>query len=222
MTVIIANIGTSDLAIKIDDYYYPVRFDRSEPNIDYSDLTDNEKSAWQQREAFIKDFICNELKVPLDSNGDFSFREFTSKLLEAYSHEPKTWHQRIRPGRILGVIQASQEPKFQANTAYIFVTDQLATVKQGYPSDSIHLFDILSKWFELELYKLKLKKIVIPQTISAIDQDGLLDYYYKFFVNEINNNETVLISIKGGTPQMQTALKIQAIAKKIRAYNHTP
>lgn len=215
MTVIIANIGTSDLAIKIDNYYYPVRFDRSEPNIDDSDLTDNEKSAWHQREAFIKDFICDELKVPLDSKGNFSFREFTSKLLEAYSHEPKTWHQRIRPGRILGVIRASQEPKFQANTAYIFVTDQLATVKQGYPSDSIYLFDILSKWFELELYKLKLEKVVIPQTISAIDQDGLLDYYYKFFVNEINNNETVLISIKGGTPQMQTALKIQAIASAI-------
>lgn len=214
MTVIIANIGTSDLTIKIDDYYYPVRFG-SEPNIDYSDLTDNEKSAWQQREAFIKDFICDELKVPLDSNENFSFREFTSKLLEAYSHEPKTWHQRIRPGRILGVIQASQEPKFQANTAYIFVTDQLETVKQGYPSDSIYLFDILSKWFELEFYKLKLKKVVIPQTISAIDQDGLLDYYYKFFLNEINNNESVLISIKGGTPQMQTALKIQAIASAI-------
>ncbi len=88
MTVIIANIGTSDLAIKIDDYYYPVRFDRSEPNIDYSDLTDNEKSAWQQREAFIKDFICNELKVPLDSNGNFSFREFTSKLEESQRVKP--------------------------------------------------------------------------------------------------------------------------------------
>ncbi|MBW4598420.1 MAG: hypothetical protein KME29_02100 [Calothrix sp. FI2-JRJ7] len=34
MTILIANIGTSDLLIKIDDYYVPVGFDRSEPNID--------------------------------------------------------------------------------------------------------------------------------------------------------------------------------------------
>ena len=31
MTILLANIGTSDLAIKIDDFYLPLGFDCSEP-----------------------------------------------------------------------------------------------------------------------------------------------------------------------------------------------
>jgi hypothetical protein len=39
--------------------------------------------------------------------------------------------------------------------------------------------------------------------------------YYNFF-NTLDSQEDILISIKGGTPQMQTALRIQAIASNIQ------
>ncbi len=44
MAILIANIGTSDLAIKIDDYYFPVGFEWNEPNLDKSGLTDDKYS----------------------------------------------------------------------------------------------------------------------------------------------------------------------------------
>jgi len=45
MAILIANIGTSDLAVKIEEYFIPVGFDRSEPNINIDDpaLTDDQK-----------------------------------------------------------------------------------------------------------------------------------------------------------------------------------
>lgn len=212
MTILIANIGTFDLAIKIDDYFMPIGFDRSEPNINYDGLNDIEKIVWEQelRLSYIAEYLCPELGVNVDK-GRFSFRELTHKILEAYQKNEETWHQRIRPGRIWGVIKSAIEPNFAVKELYIFVTDQPETEKQGYPSDSIHLFDILEKWFGREIPNLKLKKEVIPREIAANKQDPLLNHYYHFF-NKIQQNETVLISIKGGTPQMQTALKMQAIA----------
>ncbi|NER05868.1 MAG: hypothetical protein F6K17_26395, partial [Okeania sp. SIO3C4] len=64
--ILIANIGTSDLAVKkIEDInrYIPIGFDRNEPNIDYSDLTEEEKSNWEQelKPSFIRNFLCLEL-----------------------------------------------------------------------------------------------------------------------------------------------------------------
>lgn len=212
MTILVANIGTSDLAIKIDDFYIPIGFDRSEPNIDYQGLNDNEKAVWEEkfRLSYIAASLCLELNVNVDK-GRFLFRELTYKILEAYQKDEETWHQRIRPGRIWGVIKSAMEPNFKVREAYIFVTDQPETEKDGYPSDSIYLFDILSKWFKREIPNLRLKKEVIPKHIAANKQDPLLNHYYHFF-NQISRDDTVLISIKGGTPQMQTALKMQAIA----------
>ncbi len=212
MTILLANIGTSDLAIKIDDFYLPVGFDRSEPNVDYSGLTDNEKNIWERelRQEYIINVLCKELDVKVD-RGRFSFRELTCKILEAYKKNEETWHQRIRPGRIWGVINLAKEANFQVERGYLFVTNQLETETKGYPSDSIYLFDILEKWFKVEVPQLRLSKETIPQDIAANNQDQLLNYYYKFFTR-IDRNEVVLISIKGGTPQMQNALKIQVIA----------
>ncbi len=68
MAILIANIGTSDLAIKIDDYYFPVGFDRNEPNLDKSGLTDDESAAWERdfRQSFIENQLCSELGEKLD------------------------------------------------------------------------------------------------------------------------------------------------------------
>jgi hypothetical protein len=213
MTILIANIGTSDLSIKVDEYYFPVGFDRSEPNIDDLGLTDNEKNVWEQelRQSYITTLLCPELGININEKGKFSFRELTLKILQSYQQDEEFWHHRICPCRIWGVIKAAMQPKYAVTKAYIFVTDQPITEKQGYPSDSIHLFDILQKWFQREIPDLILKKELIPHYIPANDQDQLLNYYYQFF-NRIDREETVLISLKGGTPQMQTSLKIQAIA----------
>ncbi len=228
MAILIANIGTSDLAVKIDDYYIPVGFDRHEPNLDESGLTDDEKTIWERelRQSFIISDLCPKLGVPVKENKNgqksFSFRELTHKLLEAYERD-ENWHDRIRPGRIWGVLKtAHQDPNFQVQKAYLFVTDQPELIvdqksgkekpNPGYPSDSIHLFSILKKWFEREMPNLKLIDKVIPKDIAAVDRDELLNYYYKFLVTEINSEPELLIGIKGGTPQMQNALQIQAIS----------
>ncbi|MEZ2239641.1 hypothetical protein [Microcoleus sp.] len=232
--ILIANIGTSDIAVKIDDYYIPVGFDRNEPNLDESGLTEDEKTVWdaQLRQSYIISELCPELGVTVTEirNGQksFSFRELTQKLLAAYENDQTgTWHDRIRPGRIWGVLKtATQDQKFQVKEAYIFVTDQPEFIldpksgkqkfnQQGYPSDSIHLFSILKKWFQQEMPDLELIRQVIPENIPAVDRDGLLSYYYQFFFQHISSEQTILISIKGGTNQMQLALTMQAIASSV-------
>lgn len=232
--ILIANIGTSDLAVKIDDYYIPVGFDRTEPNLDESGLTEDEKTVWEKqlRQSYIISELCPELGVTVTENKNgqqsFSFRELTQKLLVAYENDKTgTWHDRIRPGRIWGVLQtATQNPQFQVKQAYIFVTNQPEFIldpksgkqkfnQQGYPSDSIHLFSILKKWFQQEMPDLELIRQVIPENIPAVDRDGLLSYYYQFFFQYISSGQTILISIKGGTNQMQLALTMQAIASSV-------
>lgn len=234
MAILIANIGTSDLTIKIDDYYIPVGFDRNEPNLDESELTDDEKTVWERelRQSYIISELCPELGVTVTENkkGEkkFSFRELTQKLLAVYEKdETGIWHDRIRPGRIWGVLQtATQDPNFQVKQAYIFVTDQPEFILDpksgqkkfnflGYPSDSIHLFSILEKWFKQEMPDIKLICKVIPKHIPAVERDELLNYYYQFFFKHIRSEETLLIGIKGGTPQMQLALTMQAIASSV-------
>ncbi|NEO72181.1 hypothetical protein [Moorena sp. SIO3H5] len=213
MAILIANIGTSDLAVKIEDYYIPVGFDREEKNLPLDDLTSNQKEVWEQRlrNDLITEYVCPELGVTV-KEGKFSFRELTEKLLSEYQQNPEKWHYRISPGRIWGVVNTAIKT-FNIKTAYLFVTNQPETETRGYPSDTIYLFEILKLWFDRELNsKLELKSWEI--TTSAVDQDQLFDEYYKFF-NQRNPSETILISMKGGTHQMGTALKMQAIASVI-------
>jgi hypothetical protein len=215
MTILIANIGTSDLVVKIDgfDYYFPLD-GRGEPNIDKSSLNSNEEDAWNEKYKYIKEFLCNELDVKEEK----FFKPLTKKLLEVYKDAPERWHSRIRPGRIFGVVQAARE-KFKLTQAYIFITDQSS---EEFPEkdhqDSVYLFEILKKWFESEpeIKDFHLIARYIPKLINpAWDQDALLDYYYTFF-HDINAEEDILVSIKGGTPLMQSALRIQAISSATR------
>ncbi|MDY6940830.1 MAG: hypothetical protein SWY16_24630 [Cyanobacteriota bacterium] len=223
--ILIVNLGSSDLAVKIDGYYIPVGFDRNEPNLDDSGLDDNEKAMWEQelRRSYITEELCPELGVEVD-RGRFSFRELTRRILEEYEKDEALWHSRIRPNRLWGVIRAAQQ-KFDEiglETVYLFATDQPEFIEdrktgeqkknRGYDTDTIHLFDILQKWLQKEAPKLQLEKQVIPSGISPVEQDKLLDYYYRFFLREIPPDGTMLVAIKGGTPQMQTALRMQAIA----------
>ena len=215
MAILIANIGTSDLVVKIEEYYIPVGFDREEKNIDYSGLTEDEKSMWKEpelRHEYITNYLCSELNVKVDESNKknpFSFLELTEKLLNAYEQDEEKWHSRIRPGRISGVIKTAVE-KFNVKDIYIFVTTQ----EPSHPGDSIYLFYILQKWFKKEL-NIQLISEIIPADIPAVDLDNLLDYYYGVFVKYISRDSELLISLKGGTPQMKTAISMQAFASSI-------
>ncbi len=224
MTILIANIGTSDLAVKIGEYYIPIGFDRDEKNVDSSGLNEEERNIWDSRNQLLGTSLCPELSLPvkvIEKQGrkeyTFSLRELTSKLLDAYNQNPEIWHKRIRPGRIWGVIKRARE-NFKVKTVYTFVTDQVSDVNPfGHSQDSIFLFKILEKWFEYELSSITLIANIVPLDIPANDQDKLLNYYYDFFnSSELSNNEIALISLKGGTPQMQMALQIQGISSNIR------
>ena len=216
MVTLIANIGTSDLAVKIDHYYIPIGFDRSEPNIDQSDLNEDEKAIWEQelRQSYITEILCPELNVSVRENRKtnkktFSFLELTEKLFQAYEQDELTWHSRLRPGRIWGVIQTAQQ-KFNVQEVDLFVTQQ----QPPHFSDSIYLFKILQKWFFKE-QNLRLIERKIPSEIPANDADKLLNYYYNFFIKEVQDNQPLLVSVKGGTIQMKTALTMQSVASAV-------
>ncbi|MDH6088330.1 hypothetical protein [Umezakia ovalisporum] len=210
MSILIANIGTSDLAVKIEDYYFPIKFDRNEPNIKLPPGNSNEAALWSQREAFIEEFLCEELKL----NNNASFRDLTHKILENYQQNPDYWHSRLRPGRIWGIIKTAQE-KFHVKHVYYFVTDQPPSEVYGYPTDTVNLAKILNIWLQREILDLQITPIIIPQHIKPVEQDTLFNYYYEQLHKISQGQDKILISLKGGTPQMQTALRIQVMALSV-------
>lgn len=220
MTILIANIGTSDLAVKIgeyDNYYIPIAFAKHQSNLDESNLNEEEKFIWENRDQLICEYVCKPLEVNYNKQekGEsviytYEFKEVTKQLLNNYQQ----WKDKIIPCRILGVItQAVQD--FNVKEAYIFVTNQVPTQHQ----DSIYLFGILDRWLKDNNINLILHNRTIPKDIPAIALDNLLNYYYDIFHNlslSYGIEEELLISIKGGTGQMQTALQHQAISSSMQ------
>ena len=215
MTILIDNLGTSDLLIEIDGYYLPVGFNRDEKNTDFSSISEAEHQRWKSRQKTIATTLCQELGVEVTSADSrfpysYSFRELTQKISLELERNPDLWLKRLRLGRISGVIQEAQA-KFAVSKAYIFVTDQSTdTNPNGHFGDTCYLFEILNALTNKNL-------TLIPVAIegNAVDADSLLEEYYNFFAQNVPNKEAVLVSIKGGTPQMQTALKMQAVASGI-------
>ena len=126
MAILLANIGTSDLALKIGEHFFPIGFDRSEPGLDYSELTDEEKKVWNNRETLIAQYFYPEIGViptQLPSGKYFiSFREVTHKILDLYQNYQGDYQkldQAICPIRIFGVIQKAY--KLGVRKGYIFV-----------------------------------------------------------------------------------------------------
>lgn len=232
MTLLIANIGTSDLAVKIHrplkqldlgaegdrftpeelewDYFLPIGFDRNEPNVNESDLDAAESLLWFKRNDAIFKHLYPSWNVR-------TFRDFTESLLTQYRQSSDEWHDRIRPGRIWGVVKDAIARSVK--DVYIFVTDQEECVggqkNKGYDSDTVHLFALLKEWFDREFGgQLTLHPIEIPKAIAPVDLDGLFGEYYNFF-KTLDPDEPILLSVKGGTPQMQTALRVQAISSEV-------
>ena len=233
MAILVANIGTSDIAVKVGDYYLPIDFNRREPNLLEPDPTTLEGQAWRERESLLSQVFEEELFLPpIDKakhpRKKHPFREICKALLCAYRKEPNTWHSRISISRIQGVIDSALAAESYLRlgeismTAYLIVTDQPQTEKGGYPTDSIYAFEIIKDWLSRhdpnlilgEGSRLCMKPSKIH--ISAIAEDLLYEHYYKLF-QEFDPNESVYLSIKGGTPQMQQALKVQALASNTKA-----
>lgn len=200
----------------------PVRFNRDEPNLKPPAPDSLDARIWNDRENLVYDQLCQELDVEIKigdkGKRNFSFRSFTEKLWNAYDTNSDLWHKRIRPGRIWGVIMAAQE-LFGVKTVYLFATNQ------PHWDDTIFLLEILQKWFKQEGYDLRIEPRIIS---NAVEQDVLFQDYYEFFNQffsksqrsgeeaEIDEETEILISTKGGTGQMQTALRMQAMASNFR------
>jgi hypothetical protein len=217
MAILIANIGTSDLVIKIEgfDYFLPILF-RKEPNLEgkLKELTPEEKGIWDDRNNYVKAFLCDHLGVETSRNQNeelvFSFREFSQKLLGKYNEYPEYWYDRIRPGRIWGVIRDSISLSNLDKIIFI-ATDQ---DPPNNDKDTLYLCQILEQWLPrkyTELQEINLQTQIIPKHISAIDQDGLMHYFYQL-ISSLDPEELILVSVKGGTPQMQQSLQAQAIS----------
>jgi hypothetical protein len=221
MTILIANIGKSDLAVKPQgtNYYLPIGFDRDEPNEDITGLDTYEKDLWENRGRYVAELICTELDVKYQQKQrgnniiyDFDVLELTGKIWDAYKPNPTNWEDRICLGRIGGVLWEAKQ-KYGVNDVYIFVTNQLPPQS----GDSIHLFEILNKWIKRKNWGLTLHPVYLASDKKANDQDLMLDEYYKFF-RTLPVSEEILVSIKGGTPQMLTALKVQTFAATVRQH----
>ena len=220
-TILIANIGKSDLAVKPKkiNCYLPIGFDRKEPNENLEGLSPTEKKLWEKRDRYIAKLFCKELGVRVNEkrygnsiNYEFDFRELTGKIIEAYRTNPREWEKRLCPGRIGGVLLEAKE-KYGVKDVYIFVTKQ----DPGQSGDSIHLFEILELWVKQKNWGLNLHPIYLDAKKPANDQDLMLDEYYKFF-RTLPADAEILVSIKGGTNQMTTALKVQTFAASVRQH----
>jgi hypothetical protein len=217
MAILVANIGTSDVSIAVGDYYLPIGFERIEPNLQLPER-DDLKQLWNQRTEKVRAIAQSELDIDLSGKDDRAwFRQVSEKLWERYQQTPEVWHDRIQMGRLLGVIETARQAGSLPLHIHLVVTDQPQSETQGHPSDTVHIFDIIQCWLKRQFPQWmtdanpELHLIREAITFKAVDQDRLFDYYDRL-LNQFDPDETVYVSVKGGTPQMQTALKIQAIA----------
>jgi hypothetical protein len=236
--ILIANIGTSDLSVRVDvnddDYYLPID-PLDEPNLkdQIRQLLPEQQQIWNAQYAKGQQLSEHPLvKYGLYQALEFSAkppsRHLTNVLLEQCRANPDLWRDRIKPVRILGVIEAARQ--LGASQGYIFVTDQASEDEaskdepKGNEKDTLYLYELLKWWLNQAQIPFTLTPLVIQRSLDPRQpdlQDWLLNFYYETLNRIIRSpsdsihtweNDLILVSIKGGTPQMQTALRIQAIA----------
>lgn len=229
MAILIANIGTSDLAIQItiegENYYLPIDYLPSEANIgeQIAKLPPKLQELWNYKKQrnYIETILYPKLGFAVDTKQ--TSRKLTQVVLEKYRQNPIEWHPLIKPVRIWGAIQKAIS--LGATKGYIFVTNQVTPQNpEGHEKDTIYLYEILVKWLELQNVAFKLELKIIDSTIEANKLEPLLSDYKKHLkaiasaekLNQLSvalepNNNLVLVSIKGGTGTMITALQIQAL-----------
>ena len=225
MTILLANLGTSDLSIKVTvdskNYYFPIDFLSNEPNLNkkLKDLDNDHRTIWDnmyQGFNYVPNSqVYQDLGLP---NQKQPVRELTKALQSSYQKESPKWHSLIRPTRIGSVIQKAVA--MGASKAYIFVTNQ----PTSHPQDTIYLFQIIQQWVQqeypdFELIQKELQLNLDPQNPNL--EDLVLEYYYnqlnEIYLEENSSQEsTILVNVKGGTLHQKTALKIQAIASDFK------
>lgn len=195
MTILIANIGTSDLAIKVDEIYLPIEF-TADTNLDKSGVSLEWLEKWNKRREIVTQAVASQ-----------NFRGIT----EAISDDYDRWVKCLSPVR-LGDIVATAIESFEVNTIYFFLTDQ----NPPHEKDTVYLFNILQRWFQEKYPGLHVDGINVAEKVDVRREDQLSDFYYAFFQEHLQSDQTLLVSDKGGTPQMGTALRMQAIASGIQ------
>lgn len=171
------------------------------------------------------DFICNLIRGKKENKSEVkttknknlqrnTFREIT-KIIRDKSHD--NWHDwcnRIRFSRQAGVVKDAIS-EFNIDTIYCFVSNQ----NPPHEKDTIHLLDIFKQWIENEIENgknIEIKSEYLTSQAEVMFQDDTLNFYHKFFkIKQELKSKVVLISTLGGTPQMQTALKMQSILADI-------
>ncbi|MEO1297602.1 MAG: hypothetical protein AAFW75_17835, partial [Cyanobacteria bacterium J06636_16] len=106
MSILVANIGNSDIALKVGNYYLPLEY-RDEPNLELPTSHTPEYDAWKNRSEHFRRMLQEELGISVSDRDNplKHFREISAQLLTKYSENPEHWHSRISIGRIQGVIQ---------------------------------------------------------------------------------------------------------------------
>ncbi|MEC4818959.1 MAG: hypothetical protein SAK29_37640 [Scytonema sp. PMC 1069.18] len=223
MVILIANIGTSDLAIEVvvdgTKYYLPID-PLPEINQDKEGLIPQEQDMWTHpRKYFRESGLYTSLGF--SENVEPTSIKLTERLLEQYKNNFEYWHSRIHAPRIWGVVEKAV--RMGINQGYIFVTNQQSEkFPEGHEKDTRFLYEILELWFKDKYPNFVFIPEVIPQNVRVYIPDDLFQYYYDFF-NRISLGDTrlkqqkkeeelMLISVKGGTPQMKTALQLQGIS----------
>ncbi len=230
MSLLLANIGTSDLAIRFtgpegQDYYLPIDF-LSEPNLsqELNALPADLQRIWNDQKTVIDEFFYTELGF--SKSVKRNSRSLTAKLLQHYRLDPSKWHDRLAFVRILGVLQKAAATEPRISKAYIFITNQQTRQnRNGHNKDTIYLVRLLQNWLRYDSRQpqpqfANFPKLV-PVRISSADNPSDLEVMLRVYEQKIANiiqaeqfspsADIVLVSIKGGTPQMGTALQLQAI-----------
>lgn len=231
MAILLVNLGTADLTIKINGYFLPlldlqVPVQQQHHNPEALEPDDEAaKPVWCDRNNLIKQFITQELGItpqPSKSNQittnyfKVDFRQATERIWKYYQTDPGQWHQRIKVARFLGVIQNALELTSEQLTCYLFTSNQSSKQHQ----DTVFAAKILEHWFNQDTSELspedkaritlEFKYIPGGLPLARGDEDLILSYYYDQ-LQTLDRSKTLFISIQGGTAYMKTALKIQAI-----------
>ncbi|MBE9176922.1 hypothetical protein IQ225_19190, partial [Synechocystis salina LEGE 06155] len=195
-SILLANLGTSDLAIKHSKYGYfiPLSFN-SEPNLIRPTAGSDEYQAWQERDSLLQE-IYGELEIHQERP---VFRLVTEKLSEKLkqTEDFTKWYPRIIPVRLLGFIsQALENRKFKnIHTIYLFTTNQGSP---GHISDTVYVFDIIEIWLERWLQDKNYKHINIRKIevdFSPINLDRLFDFYYKKIDGLISDDQKEITAL---------------------------
>ena len=189
MSILITNIGTSDLAIQvtIDNSEFSIHGKKyfltidtlREYNQDTTDLTSEEEEIYNNPQTYFK---SSGLYAELGFTDDAipTSRELTEKLLQAYQKNPDGWHYRICLPRILGVIKKAIE--MNIHQGYIFVSNQVSdNLPAGHAKDTVFLYDIIQLYITKAEIDFDLICEHIPANIPLINSDSLFDYYSNFF-----------------------------------------